>query len=504
MDQTSVDILGLNCLRRSLVIGSHLWDRRLCSLDSMLKQRSLISEVAQGSISYIEPKEWRSDLCSKDISIDHDHENKVSKSSKSQKFSMPGIQSEQQDEPKFLPSETMDPGQTILAPCQQHKQEEIQSDGKFIVGMTSLDTAPSTVSNLSDKIDSAWSGTDQLPLTAQLNPQPDGPQFVSVKHISQAESPTFRRLSSPVRVYSFDSALRLQERIRKGLSPTSLHLSTLRSFHASGEYRNMIRDPVSNVQRTYSQMSPREAHKLNVVFPSTPSFISGASLMPDGARLLLPQTGQIVIAVYDNEPGSIISYAISSREYEDWIADRPNRHEGSWNSSGANSLAPSFSASQSFGSLNLDYIHYGSCSGSEDASLTISALFTDPKSSHHLKVSFEDESLTGGKVKFSVTCYFAKQFHALRKKCCPSEVDFVRSLSRCKRWSAQGGKSNAYFAKSLDERLIIKQVQKTELESFEEFAPEYFKYLTESLSSGSPTCLAKILGIYQVSSSVDD
>lgn len=32
-----------------------------------------------------------------------------------------------------------------------------------------------------------------------------------------------------------------------------------------------------------------------------------------------------------------------------------------------------------------------------------------------------------------------------------------------------------------------------------EFAPEYFKHLTYSLSTGSPTCLAKILGIYQVS-----
>ncbi|KAE8716628.1 hypothetical protein F3Y22_tig00110114pilonHSYRG00473 [Hibiscus syriacus] len=78
-------------------------------------------------------------------------------------------------------------------------------------------------------------------------------------------------------------------------------------------------------------------------------------------------------------------------------------------------------------------------------------------------------------------------------------MDFLRSLSRCQKWSAQGGKSNVYFAKSLDERFIIKQVQKTELESFYEFAPEYFKYLTESLSSGSPTCLAKVLGIYQVS-----
>lgn len=75
----------------------------------------------------------------------------------------------------------------------------------------------------------------------------------------------------------------------------------------------------------------------------------------------------------------------------------------------------------------------------------------------------------------------------------------MRSLSRCQRWCAQGGKSNVYFAKSLDERFIIKQVVKTELDSFEDFAPEYFKYMKESLTSGSPTCLAKILGIYQVS-----
>uniref|UniRef100_A0A6N2MZR3 PIPK domain-containing protein n=1 Tax=Salix viminalis TaxID=40686 RepID=A0A6N2MZR3_SALVM len=121
------------------------------------------------------------------------------------------------------------------------------------------------------------------------------------------------------------------------------------------------------------------------------------------------------------------------------------------------------------------------------------------KKSPHLTISYGDDSyFAGGKVKFSVTCYFAKQFDSLRKKCCPSDVDFVRSLSRCQKWSAQGGKSNVYFAKSLDERFIIKQIKKTELESFEEFAPGYFKYLTDSLNSGSPTCLAKILGYYEV------
>jgi len=32
------------------------------------------------------------------------------------------------------------------------------------------------------------------------------------------------------------------------------------------------------------------------------------------------------------------------------------------------------------------------------------------------------------------------------------------------------------------------------------FAPDYFKYVSESICTGSPTCIAKILGIYQVKS----
>ncbi|KAK1550820.1 hypothetical protein Q3G72_025386 [Acer saccharum] len=116
----------------------------------------------------------------------------------------------------------------------------------------------------------------------------------------------------------------------------------------------------------------------------------------------------------------------------------------------------------------------------------------------HARISFTDDGPLG-KVKYTVTCYYAKCFDALRRICCPFELDFVRSLSRCKKWEAQGGKSNVFFAKTLDERFIIKQVTKTELESFIKFGAAYFMYLSESISTGSPTCLAKILGIYQVS-----
>ncbi|KAM7270081.1 hypothetical protein ACFE04_029295 [Oxalis oulophora] len=368
--QTDVGIIELNRLRRALLIGSHVWDYQLHSLDAVLKKNYIVKPA---------------------------HE------------------------------------------------ETASTESSFVPNKTFLGDIPSDGSALSEKIDSAWTGTELSEL--------------------EDNSSSFKRLTGPMRVHSFNSALRSQEIIKK-------QFLTLRSFHASGEYRSMIRDPISNIMKTYSQVLPFEAQKLNLILTSTPSYISCASHMAEGARLLLGQS-DIVIAVYDNDPISIISYALSSKEYEDCVFDKSVEHR--------------IQSPEEF-------------YGSEELSSSRGSMFADNKKSPHLTVSFGDDSLTGGgKVRFSVTCYFAKQFDSLRQKCCPSKVDFLCSLSRCQTWSAQGGKSNVYFAKSLDERFIIKQVKKTELDSFEEFAAEYFKYLTDSLSSGSPTCLAKILGIYQVS-----
>ncbi|KAL0000184.1 hypothetical protein SO802_019786 [Lithocarpus litseifolius] len=499
-DWLAGDILELNRLRRSLLVGSHVWDQRLCSLDSLLKKSS-ISKAAQGDASYAQLKELKSELSHKDGMLGTGYED--SDSSKLHESPGNNLQPEQEQPnvPPFEPSVAVD---SMLTTCHHHvREEEKHSDGEVSVKKTLSESLSPNESTLSERIDSAWTGTNQPAMKAQLHSShADELQAGSVRQISQNDNPPFRRLMSPMRVHSFDSALRVQERIRKGLPPSFLHLSTLRSFHASGDYRNMVRDPVSNVMRTYSQMLPWETQKLNLTVGSTPSFISSASHMAEGARLLLTQTGHsdLVIAIYENEPTSIISYALSSKEYNDWVADNLNEHEGSWSPhESCKEDSAAFSAWQSFGSLEFDYIHYGSY-GSEDASSSMGTFFKDPKRPPHLTISFEDDfSTAGGKVKFSVTCYFAKQFDSLRKKCCPSEVDFVRSLSRCRTWSAQGGKSNVYFAKSLDERFIIKQVTKTELDSFADFAPQYFKYLTESLCSRSPTCLAKILGIYQVS-----
>ncbi|CAN8235640.1 unnamed protein product [Cochlearia groenlandica] len=422
-DQCGLDILELNRLRRALVIGSHAWDHQLYLLNSQLKKASAFKTIDDNA------------------------------------------------------SRSLDPSKT------DHRRQDGQEDGEGIShsnaeGSKDIDKTLSPGSSLSERIDSAWLGSFHTLEKAE-----------TIAETEAANNSPLKRLARPIRVQSFDSALRFQERIQKGLPPSSLYFSSLRSFHASGEYRNMVRDPVSNVMRTYSQMLPLKVQKLDLIVGSTPTYVSSASQMAGGARMLIPQRGlnDIVVPVYDDDPGSVVSYALNSKEYKEWVANKGG--------SVTRETEPStFSTWRSLGAMDVDYIHHAVYGSSQD-----------DKKSPHLTVSFSDHdrasssSSSEGKVKFSVTCYCATQFDTLRKTCCPSEVDFVRSLSRCQRWSAQGGKSNVYFAKSLDERFIIKQVVKTELDSFEDFSTEYFKYMKESLSSGSPTCLAKILGIYQVS-----
>ncbi|KAL8224385.1 hypothetical protein R6Q57_019860 [Mikania cordata] len=414
------------------MINMHLWDRRICSLNLYVKSSKLKPNHDSSS--------WRSDSIPEDSIYTSESES---------------CQIEQKEE-----SDNVSDSLSMSFDLCKSKENQINTEQ-----VSSLERAPSAASVLSDKIDSAWAGS--------LNP--------TTNLILSRLSP------SPARVYSFDSAIRQQEKFKKG---SRLYLSTLGSFHASGDFVHMVRDPVHNLERrSYSQAFTGENNNitnLDLLLTTRPNFL------PEGAHLMIPSGGErdIVMAVYDNEPTSIISYALTSKDHEDWVTDKINLSRNS-------PVASNMTTWQSFSTIDQDYTHHVSY-GLEDPSTAIGPLFMDRKSSNHISISFEDESSADGKVKFSVTCYFAKQFNLLREKCCPNEMDYVRSLSRCKRWSAQGGKSNVYFAKSLDERFIIKQVTKTELESFEEFAPEYFKYLMDSLNSGSPTCLAKILGIYQV------
>ncbi|KAL3528544.1 hypothetical protein ACH5RR_007866 [Cinchona calisaya] len=249
--------------------------------------------------------------------------------------------------------------------------------------------------------------------------------------------------------------------------------------------------------------------KLNSLCECNPVYISSfrESELQHGARLLLPVgVNDIVVAVYDDEPTSVISYALASPDYIVQLSDDLERPK---------EMADSSLLHQSIDSGNFQSFHskdkiasdsYRSLGYADESILSMSNTHSrsvlDPLSytkAMHATVSFTDDGPLG-KVKYTVTCYYARRFEALRRICCPSDMDFIRSLCRCMKWGAQSGKNNAFSAKTMDDRFIIKQVTKTELESFIKFAPAYFKYLSESIGSGSPTCLAKILGIYQVMS----
>ena len=483
--QASIDILELNRLRRGLILDAYLWDRRLCYVDSLLETNGHVSNTNPGTeiLLDIRLKECKTDLLQVDTNIGRptcllqSPGSLVLGSPRKSLLSREGCL----DDDYSMAEKNL---HIDLVDCSINDTEDLDKifsrfsgenewpTTKAAIDMKPVERLPSLASIFSDNIDLAWTGSSEL--------RYDLPQgFTNIDEngsFNLLDNRSYR--NAPVRIHSFDSTLASRKRERTGLAPTSLHLSSFRSAEYFGGLTSITKDPMPNIRRACSQRSPGAIEKLNVILTRTPRYISSAShMVDDGARLLLPQIGNedVVVAVYDDEPTSIVAYAMTSQEYVQQVTRKLN-----------SILSFSHLPNATEFSHGLE----GSLPSKEDN--------LESKGTH-FKFSFDDETrLPADKAKFSVICYFEKHFAALRKKCCPKDIDYIRSLSRCKRWSAEGGKSNVYFARTLDERFIIKQVTKTELDSFVEFAPQYFKYLMESLTSGSPTCLAKIVGLYQV------
>ena len=112
--------------------------------------------------------------------------------------------------------------------------------------------------------------------------------------------------------------------------------------------------------------------------------------------------------------------------------------------------------------------------------------------SNHLKYQYLD-----GNTNLSCKIFYSEQFDAFRKACGNDET-FIQSLSRCVKWNSSGGKSGSNFLKTLDARYILKELSKSELESFVSIAPFYFKYISQSMFHTLTTAVAKIFGFYQI------
>lgn len=247
--------------------------------------------------------------------------------------------------------------------------------------------------------------------------------------------------------------------------------------------------PFSEIRREYFKDLQRGyMPKFDCARESLPSIHK--LIMNEGSRLHIPLDDYIV-SDYEGELSSIIACALALfRDLpmfsEDLDEDSRKERRLAKTTMSSHAVTP-IASMASNGSLDSDGSSTLDGSNLLDSLISLSAL--------HPEISLEKFH---GKGKYAVVCLYADRFNDLRKRCCPSELDYIASLSRCKNWDAKGGKSKSFFAKTLDDRFIIKEIKKTELDSFMKFAPDYFGYMKQSFESGNQTCLAKILGIYQV------
>ncbi|XP_058005132.1 1-phosphatidylinositol-3-phosphate 5-kinase FAB1B isoform X2 [Hevea brasiliensis] len=500
--QPVIDILEINRLRRQLLFQSYMWDHRLIYAAN-LDNNSLQDNLNRSSSGHEEkPIAITEQLPEMDVN------NKLGKGFSScdslpvdtTLLKIPDQQGgfgSNPDRSDTVLETDMNLGSNhgkedhidlsvVIPICDQPNSLECSGN----VRRTLSEGQVPIVSNLSDTLDAAWTGENFQGIEITKD---------DTSVLSDSVLADLSTTSTAPEGLDLYSRVEDQNGPKVGYSPS--RASSTKGSDNIEDSVSYLRMPFLNFYRSLNKNFLASSEKLDTMGEYSPVYVSSFRELElqGGARLLLPVgVNDTVIPVYDDEPTSIISYALVSPEYHGQVID-----DGDLNSLNLSDPA----ISQSFHSVDEVIIDSFRSHGSTDEGIlsisgSRSPLLLDPLShtkTMHARVSFGDEGSLG-KVKYSATCYYAKQFEALRRICCPSELDFIRSLSRCKKWGAQGGKSNVFFAKTLDDRFVIKQVTKTELESFIKFAPEYFKYLSDSIGSRSPTCLAKILGIYQVTS----
>ncbi|XP_056245027.1 1-phosphatidylinositol 3-phosphate 5-kinase isoform X7 [Seriola aureovittata] len=212
---------------------------------------------------------------------------------------------------------------------------------------------------------------------------------------------------------------------------------------------------------------------------------------------LMYEHERVPIAVCEKEPSSIIAFALSCKEYKTALDDlskvsnsggdeTPQSVSSTESRAKSSPARPSESASsqQSRSSMDTDPL--------KDADLADKQ--KKQTLNPHIELQFSDAN-----AKFYCRIYYAEEFHKMREEIMESsEEDFVRSLSHCVNWQARGGKSGAVFYATEDDRFILKQMPRLEVQSFLDFAPHYFTYITGAVQQKRPTALAKILGVYRI------
>ena len=109
------------------------------------------------------------------------------------------------------------------------------------------------------------------------------------------------------------------------------------------------------------------------------------------------------------------------------------------------------------------------------------------------------QMLNFSKCDYTVKVFYPRKFEVLRKFYCGSHLNFIESMMSSESWAdVTGGKTMSPFQKTFDKKYVMKEVKRTELKMFLEFAPQYFDYLCKAFFHDYPCTLAKIVGVYKI------
>ncbi|XP_046543785.1 LOW QUALITY PROTEIN: 1-phosphatidylinositol 3-phosphate 5-kinase-like [Haliotis rubra] len=236
-------------------------------------------------------------------------------------------------------------------------------------------------------------------------------------------------------------------------------------------------------------------------FWSAPGFTPITMPFDPAEHYLLPPCEKIPVVVYDYEPSSVIAYALSCGDYHVRLREYQCCCGSGKEQVSSMSSSKGGPKSGDVGGGTVDSVlesedpdNYSVLTSSTVSEVDKSKANSKQTISPHIELQFSDSG-----ARFYCKIYFAEPFRQLRKLIFSAGEDmFIRSLCRCKPWEAKGGKSGSTFCKTDDDRFILKQMSGMEVESFEKFGPEYFKYITRAYREKRPTALAKILGVYRI------
>uniref|UniRef100_A0A669QB07 1-phosphatidylinositol 3-phosphate 5-kinase n=1 Tax=Phasianus colchicus TaxID=9054 RepID=A0A669QB07_PHACC len=265
---------------------------------------------------------------------------------------------------------------------------------------------------------------------------------------------------------------------------------------------------------------------------------------------LMYEHERVPIAVCEKEPSSIIAFALSCKEYRNALDElskaspkngteeglQPNRLDAGTTLYGGNYSTKKPSSVLSFfrgtggKSPDLSSQKKETLRGADSAYYQVGQMGKEGAESQgaepqdevdggdgqkkqlvnpHVELQFSDAN-----AKFYCRIYYAGEFHKMREVILgSSEEDFIRSLSHSMPWQARGGKSGAAFYVTEDDRFILKQMPRLEVQSFLDFAPHYFTYITNAVQQkvfkkqkeyllGDMSCIKNMFKVFDLKGSL--